>query len=345
MTSSSPLPFALCAFSLPHVMGYLPTKAGEKVTDPLTPLGLMDAARDLGLAGVEFPLMSLVPSFDGALVQTQPLETDIRAELQARGLKVVAAYGALLDNDAQHLRNNLALAAAAGAKVMRVTLSHVLCGDRRKLAGGWEAHREALAARLNEVLPYAEEVDVCVAVENHQDATSDDLLFLAERVHHSPYFGVTLDAGNPLAVGEDPVEFATRIAPIIRHIHLKDYTIHFAPEGYRLVRCAAGDGVIDFPALLDIVHDNGHEVLPSLESAAQATRTIPLLESDWWDGYPPTPSTRLIPALRLLWEKGRPADEPYSSAWERGADSATVREDEWEVVRRSVDYFRRLTLD
>ncbi len=52
-------------------------------------------------------------------------------------------------------------------------------------------------------------------------------------------------------MGEDPVEAARASAPLIRHVHLKDYTIHFAPEGYRLVRCAAGDGVIDFPAILD----------------------------------------------------------------------------------------------
>src|SRR5437016_79137 len=95
MTRSDVIPFALCAFGLPHVMGYLPTKAGEKITDPLTPLGLMDTAKELGLAGVEFPLMSLVPSFDGALVQTEGAQIDAREMLRARGLKLVAAYGAL----------------------------------------------------------------------------------------------------------------------------------------------------------------------------------------------------------------------------------------------------------
>ncbi|HZO87008.1 MAG TPA: sugar phosphate isomerase/epimerase [Chthonomonadaceae bacterium] len=342
MIPSEMLPFALCAYSLPHVMGYLPTRSGERYPEPLTPLGLMGAVRELGLAGVEFPLQSLVPSFDGARVQTAQVEADLGEALQSRGLKVVGDYGALLDTSAEHLRDYLTLAAKTGANVVRATLSHVLCGDRRKLPGGWEAHQAALAERLRAVLPHAEEVGVCIAVENHQDAASDDLLRLAEQVQHSPAFGVTLDTGNPLAVGEDPVEYAQRIAPLIRHVHMKDYTLHFAPEGYRLVRCAAGDGVIDFPAILDIVRQNGHDVLPAIESAAQATRTIPLLEPDWWACYPPTPATRLVPALRLLWEKGRPADEPYSSAWERGADSATVAAEEWDVVRRSVNYFRSL---
>ena len=324
---------------MPHVMGYLATKAGERYASPLDHIGLMDAAQELGLAGVEFPLAA--QSIAALEVPGATIEA-VTAQLQARGLKVVADYGALLDRDAQHLRDYLQLAALSGAKVVRTTLSHILCGDRRKLAGGWEAHRDALIARLKDVLPTAEEMGVCIALENHQDATSDDLLFLYEQTGSSPSCGVTLDTGNPLAVGEGPVEFAARIAPIIRHVHLKDYTIHFAPEGYRLVRCAAGEGVIDFPAILDSVRGNCHEVLPAIEVAAQATRTIPLLEPDWWACYPPTPSTRLIPALRILWEKGRPAEEPYSSAWERGADSATVAAEEWDLVRRSADYFRSI---
>src|SRR5206468_7323001 len=156
----------------------------------------------------------------------------------------------------------LKAAAAVGAKVVRSTLSGILCGDRRKLEGGWDARLAAVAQRLNEVLPCAEDLGMAIAMENHQDATTADLLSLAEMVGYSPAFGVTLDTGNPLAVGEEPVEAARRLAPIIRHVHLKDYTIHFAPEGYRLVRCAAGDGVIDFPAILDVVRRNGRDVTP-----------------------------------------------------------------------------------
>jgi sugar phosphate isomerase/epimerase len=210
------------------------------------------------------------------------------------------------------------------------------------LAGGWPAYLDGLVKRLNEVLPIADDLGMCVALENHQDATSDDLLRLADATGNRPSCGVCLDAGNPLAVGEGPVEFARRIAHLIRHVHLKDYTIHFAPEGYRLVRCGAGDGVVDFPQILEIVSGNGHDVLPGIEIAAQATRTIPLLEDSWWSCYPERHPRYLVEALRVLWDKGRPQDEPYSSAWERGEDSATVAAEEWDIVRRSAAYFRGL---
>jgi hypothetical protein len=108
------------------------------------------------------------------------------------------------------------------------------------------------------------------------------------------------------------------------------------------VRCAAGDGVIDFPEILRIVRANGHDVLPGIEIAAQSTRTIPLLEDTWWDCYPERHPEYLVEALRVLWAKGRPQDASYGSAWERGEGSASVSAEEWDVVERSVAYFRDL---
>lgn len=35
-------------------------------------------------------------------------------------------------------------------------------------------------------------------------------------------------------------------------------------------------------------------------------------------------------------------ERPYSSAWERGEGSAVVVAEEWDLVRRSVEYFQWL---
>ncbi len=335
--------FVLTAYSLPYTMGYIPTQDGQPNPSAMSPLALMDAAQKWGLAGVEIPLHSRIPSFDGAIVETASVAYDIGAELRSRNLKLVADYGALLDHDAQHTKDYLDLAARCGATVVRAILSHLLCGDRRALLGGWDAHRDALAVRLRELLPYAEDKGLVLAVENHQDAANEDFGRLYEQSGQSPAFGVTLDTGNPLAVGQDPVEAARALAPLIRHIHCKDYTLHYAPNGYRLARCAAGEGVIDFAAILDIVSANGHDILPGIEIAAQATRTVPLLEAGWWACYPARQTHELLPVLRLLWAKGSPADIPYSSAWERGEDAEAVRQEEWDVLTRSVRYFQSLS--
>jgi len=332
MRPESRLPLALTGFGLPHVMGYLATQSGERANPVLDAFGLMDAALELGLSGIEAPL----PALSGA-----PLEA-WRDALAQRQLRLVADLPVTLDAEPELIIGWLEVAARLGAGVVRTTLSTILCGDRRALPGGWQAHLERRAARLRQVLPVARGLGVCLAVENHQDATSADLLRLADLVDGNPAYGITLDTGNPLAVGEDPVEFTRRVAPLIRHVHLKDYTLHAAPQGFRLVRCAAGDGVIDFPEILRIVGKNGHALLPGIEIAAQATRTIPLLADAWWACYPPVSATELLPLLRLIWAQARPASEPYASAWERGAGSPEVQAEEWDLVRRSAAHFRRL---
>jgi sugar phosphate isomerase/epimerase len=343
MSQSASVPFALCGYSLPHSLGYLKTKSGESPAVPLTSLDLMRLAKEHRLVGVEFALSALVPSFDGALIDTGVKTNNWKSLLEAEELRLIADYGALLDNEAQHLKDYLQLAQESGAKVVRAVLSHLLCGDRRGLEGGWLAFRDRLAERLREVVPFAEELGICLAVENHQDATSEDLLWLAEQVDYSPAFGVTLDTGNPLAVGEEPIAYTERIAAIVRHIHAKDYKVYRCVEGYRLVRCAAGEGAVPFPEMLAIVAKNGHEVLPAIEMAAQSTRTIPVEQADWWAHYPADHRSHFEAVIPFLERHALPADIPYSSPYESGADSATVVADELELVRQSALYFGEIS--
>ena len=332
MTLSPRLPLALTAFGLPHVMGYLATQNGERKSPALSAFGLMDAAVELGLSGIEAPLPAR---------ESDAFEAWTSA-LAERRLGFVADLPVPLDAEPEVLVGWLELASRLGARVVRSTLSTLLCGDRRPMPGGWKAHLERRAARLREVLPRAEELGLVLALENHQDATSEDLLALWDSVGNSPAYGVTLDTGNALAVAEDPVEFARRVAPLVRHVHFKDYTLHLAPEGYRLVRCAAGDGVIDFPGILTVLRQSGLPALPGIEIAAQATRTIPLSQPDWWRCYPESHARHSAALLALLCRQARPREEPYSSAWERGENSERVSAEEWDCVRRSAAYFRAL---
>jgi len=336
--------YSICAYSMPHVMGYLKTKGGASCNKPLTPVELMDWAVSRNLKGVEIPLQSVVPAFEGTTVDTG-WTGNFRAETEKRSLRLIADYGAILDHDWEHLRAYLTLAAESGAKIVRVILSYFLCGDRRAfLPQTFLEARKPHIERLKLALDHAAGLGLCVAVENHQDVTCEELLMIWEQVGRHPAFGIVMDTGNPLAVGEDPVGFAQRAAHLIRHLHLKDYTIHFAPNGYRLVRCAAGDGCIDFAAILKLVAQNGHDVMPAIETAAQATRTIPILEETWWQTFDPVHANYLPTALRSLWKHGIASEIPYSSAWEREAETDAVCKEEWDLVERSVRYFASLEL-
>ena len=67
-----------------------------------------------------------------------------------------------------------------------------------------------------------------------------------------PHVGIAMDTGNAFAVAEDPVAFAKRVAPRIKHVHLKDYVSQFTPEGFRLIRCAIGDGCVPLQEIAEV---------------------------------------------------------------------------------------------
>src|SRR6266540_53067 len=160
------LPFALTAYGIPHVMGYLQTRGGETCADQLDSFGLMDVAVEMGLSGVEMPL----PYPD--IIPTEAF----RDALESRDLQFVADFMVLLGCSADTFRDYLKRCAKVGAKVVRAMISTSLCGDRRGIEEGWEARLQGIAVRLKEVLPLAEDLGLAVAMENHQDATTDDLI-------------------------------------------------------------------------------------------------------------------------------------------------------------------------
>jgi sugar phosphate isomerase/epimerase len=336
--------FVLTGYSVPHAMGYLPLANGQANPQPWTAWELIERARRLGLQGIEIPLAAKVPSFEGRVVELPAVEARVADELREADMSLIADFGILVDSTPREIAEYLELSRRLGARVVRAVISNLLCGDRRPIPGGWRRRLEQTAHLLREVLPIAEQLGLCLAVENHQDASTDDLLWLIEAVDGHPAFGVTLDTGNPLAVGEDPMAACVRLGRWIRHLHLKDYTIHFAAEGYRLVRCPAGRGVVDFPRILEMVgrHAVQNEVIGGVEIAAHSARTIPVLDDGWWTSYPRSAVETLLPVLRTLWQRGLPMDHDYLTVWERGGSTPDVIGDEWHVVQESAHYFLAL---
>ena len=66
---------------------------------------------------------------------------------------------------------------------------------------------------------------------------------------------------TPSRSAEAPLDFArTAIAPDVGHVHLKDYRVQFTDEGYRLVRCAIGDGAVPFREIFDLHARRRHAI-------------------------------------------------------------------------------------
>jgi 3-oxoisoapionate decarboxylase len=321
------LPAGLCIFGLTYACGMTWAGTPKANPAPLTGRDVIHLAAESGLSWAELPARMLGEVTPEALAE-------LRDYALSRGIRLIVPGGRVR---AETLREDLRIAAALGAPAVRCTLSSILCGDRRGLEGGWQRHLRMCEQELERILPEAERLKVAIAMENHQDAASDDLLGLCRRFE-SPYLGVTLDTGNPLAVMEDPVEFASRIAPYLRHAHLKDYQVYPAPIGFRLVRCALGQGVIDFPALFRLFDRQEWPITRNIEMGALQARQIPILERSWWDELAPRDARKILPALSLVWQNVRPADQEWRTPYERDTSGEELAAYEWEQYHDSVAY-------
>jgi sugar phosphate isomerase/epimerase len=256
------------------------------------------------LQGVEIP---------ASLLKGEDISTVARTARE-HGLFVTLATGGYAS---ESLGEALHLAARLGAETVRTVVGGAkIGGDRRLLAGRWQPFLQEVLAQLKEAVAIAEKVQVNLAVENHQDLASEELLWLCETIG-SERFGITLDTGNPLATAEEPVDYFRRVAPYLKNVHLKDYTIHLSEEGYRLVRCPLGQGVIDFPALFTILEASCPNVTMSIELGALEARHIRVLADDYWTEYPPRSATQLVKVLRFVLANAKPAGN-WQTPFERG---------------------------
>jgi len=318
------LPVGLTTSGTLYSMGLHPAAGGK----PITARGLMNRAVELGLGGVEPP---------ARMLEGEDLES-LGAYAADAGLFVVIDTGGY---DPEHITTVIEMAARIGARTVRTVIGGArIGGDRRPLAGRWQPFLETVLAGLRQCVEIAERAGVTLAVENHQDVASEELLWLHDSIG-SEHFGITLDTANPLATAEEPLDFFRRVAPVVKHVHLKDYQVWPFEDGYRLVRCAVGDGLTDFPALLGIL---GSAAAPgvqlSLEIGALEARHIRVFAEDFWPDYPPRTAAQLAAALRVV--RANESSGDWRTPYERNEPAEVIAAYEADQLTHSVSYLHSL---
>jgi sugar phosphate isomerase/epimerase len=314
----------LCVSGTVFSMGLHPV-AGRS---PITPRQLMDQALTAGLQGVEIPERLLLHEDLAAL----------NRYAQERGLFVTLSTGGF---DPDTLATAITLGSQLDVSTIRTLVGGAkLGGDRRPLAGRWQPFLREVQEKLRTAAAFAEQAGITIAVENHQDLTSEELIWLCESIG-SPAISITFDTGNPLATAEEPVDFAKRTAPYIRNVHLKDYWIYLSEEGYRLVRCPLGQGVIDFPALFHILMNQNQPITMSIELAALEARHIRVLADDYWSDYPPRTAAQLAQVLRMVYANAKPPGD-WRTPYERNEPAEVIVAYEQHQLASSLAYIRSL---
>jgi sugar phosphate isomerase/epimerase len=212
---------------------------------------LFDEAVRLGLDGLHLD--------DGVLENLDPSYLkDINAAAKEHGLYLeynfsmdMGGMGIGIQHD---LDEAIATAADLGADIVKVSMD--LKRPRPVSASRFHpevmAQMKPFASRLKASAPKADAAGIKIAVENHCDSFSEEILWLLDRVN-SPVVGACIDTVNALMVMEDPMQAIENLAPRAFTNHFRDDRIEFQRYGFKLTGTAVGEGDIDMKRAYEII--------------------------------------------------------------------------------------------
>ncbi|MFB8370964.1 sugar phosphate isomerase/epimerase family protein [Pseudarthrobacter sp. NPDC055928] len=225
----------------------------------MTVSDLIQAASAAGAEALSIEHFMLAPGED-----LEPL----RAQLQDAPLDLMWAWGhpdglgsGQRPEELSSLKKHVEIAAYMGAEVMRI------CGGgRRTRLDVWDDHRRGLLPLLREATDYAEDRGVILALENHLDFTSDQIIEIVAEVG-SDHLGICLDTTNQLRMLEEPQLAIRKMAPYAKACHFKDARPHLGdPQTFAFwPSVPVGDGIIDFPDALAALDESGFDGILALE--------------------------------------------------------------------------------
>ncbi len=222
----------------------------------------LNRAIELGVAGV---------SWETCFFERQDADyyKGLKEKMDSAGLECIVAWGhpagleggenvaAIADMEKHHETCRI-----MDTNVLRMVGSHF--GLRNT------PHRpqmDRLMTILKDPVKRAEDAGIKLAMENHYDFRCAEMLEMFETID-SPSFGMTFDTGNAFRYGDDPVEWAGKLAKYIYAVHLKDVAQMEGiseDEWYYHASTPVGSGEIDVPGLIKTLDGSGYDGLYAIE--------------------------------------------------------------------------------
>lgn len=215
---------------------------------------LMDYVSALGLDGIHL---------DDKAFDSLDVSHLHRVRDYAKGQNLYLEYNFAMvnstyDSSVQHeIEEGIAIAEAIGADVaklgMNLTRPHPVAAS--KFHPEIMDQLKNVVAKLEQAAPIARAANVNIAVENHTDAFSEEVIWVLDQVDH-PSIGACVDTVNALHVTENPITAIKNLAPRAFTNHFRDAKIIITPDGFKLTGVVLGEGDLDMKRSYEIIKQN-----------------------------------------------------------------------------------------
>jgi sugar phosphate isomerase/epimerase len=299
-------------------------RAADKEAGFDDPLTFLDYCRSIGAGGVQTPLGARDDAYSDKL----------REQCGANKLYVEGIVSLPRDkDDVGRFTDEVRTAKRCGAGVFRTALLNGRRYETFDSAEAFDKFRDQAKASLALARPVVEKHEVRMAVENHKDQRSAELLDLLKGLD-CPLVGVCLDTGNNIALLEPPEETVDLLAPHAFTTHVKDMGVEEYADGFLLAETPLGTGFLDLEKVVKALRKAPQGPRLNLEMITRDPLKIPCLTPKYWATLEDVPGRRLAAMLSLV--RAKAGKEPLPRVGGLSKEEQIRREDE--NVRQSLRY-------
>lgn len=306
--------FGLCTFSChQHWKAVDSNHPGVRFLDAS---GFFDYARALGAEGVQAALGAT----DAGVARR------VRERVERTGgyfegeLRLPTEAG-----DLPRFETNVRLTREAGATVARTYFTLRRRYEAFATPEDFRRFHHEVRQSLRLAEPVLRRHRLRLAVENHKDLTTDELVALM-REHGGEWIGVQVDTGNNLALLEDPYEAVEALAPWALSVHLKDMAVQPVAEGFLLSEVPLGTGLLELPRLVARLRQANPAMVFNLEMATRDPLLVACLTDGYYVALPSDYRARRLDAA-LARVKAHPLREPVPAVAGKGVTEILASEE------------------
>jgi 3-oxoisoapionate decarboxylase len=220
----------------------------------MTLFEMMDYIQTLGLEGIHLDAKALDRMGKGYFEQVRQYAKDRDLYLEFNFALKSGQYDSAVQFE---IADGIAIAHAIGADVAKIGMN--LTRPRPVAAGKFHpdvvAQLEQVVKKVTAGLDAVEKTGVKLALENHTDAFSEEVLWVLDRIGH-PLVGACIDTVNGIHVTENPITAVENLAPRAFTNHFRDNRIVITPWGLKFTGAAVGEGDLDMKRAWDLIRQN-----------------------------------------------------------------------------------------
>jgi len=288
----------------------------------------IDLCKSFGSDGCQMAFSQLVSTDEDYLKR-------LRRALEDKGMFMELSLGGKILADAEEFARVASVAQQLGVTRARVAINgrrYEEFSDLKK----WKEFANHWQQVLLQAEPMLKQHKLTIGIENHKEWLVDELAEMLKKTG-SPYLGACVDFGNNLALLEDSLQVAEKLAPYAVTTHLKDMAVAPSEEGFLLSEVPLGQGITPLAKIMEVLRRSRPDIRFCLEMITRDPLKVPYLDEKYWASYEKRDTAKLekfkTSVLSKAWTKPLPKISGMSSQ-----RMLAVEDDN---IRRCVAYAKR----